>query len=78
MTPDIDGRVKDAIERETSEDDTHPGPLERFRRVRGIAAVSDATGSRLVWELFADRAALTAEMTGHIEALVRERRAAAL
>jgi Zn-dependent protease with chaperone function len=55
------------INRETADTDTHPSPAARFRfieRVRLAREESPASGA--VWELFADRNALTAEMSASV------------
>ena len=68
---DLEHRVQDAIERATTEDDTHPGPLERFRLISALPQKSDADEAGLLWDLFADREGLTKEMTSAIEENVR-------
>jgi hypothetical protein len=59
--------VEEAIARPTTEDDTHPGPLDRFRLVSRVAWAGEPVAPALVWDLFADREALTREMTESIE-----------
>jgi Zn-dependent protease with chaperone function len=68
----LDQRVDEALARPTTDDDTHPGPLERFRLVRSITAAEDQADAGPVWELFADPQQLTLEMTATIESNVRE------
>jgi hypothetical protein len=60
-----------AINRETADTDTHPSPAERFRLVERVSSkeVSAAPGD--VWELFADRATLTAEMSASVASKLR-------
>jgi hypothetical protein len=60
------------LRRESSEDDTHPGPEERFRLVRGLPSTNESTASGLVWDLFADRERLTREMTERIALRLKE------
>lgn len=67
----IEERVNEAIERQTSEDDTHPAPAERFRLAGRVTFTGQLPASRMVWDLFADRAALTEEMSAFINARVR-------
>lgn len=67
----IEEKIKEAIARETSEDDTHPSPAERFRLASRVTFAGELPSSRMVWELFADRAALTEEMSALIGRLVR-------
>jgi Zn-dependent protease with chaperone function len=68
---DIEHRVQDAIDRPTTEDDTHPGPSERFRLVSRIPANQERVEPGLVWDLFVNREGLTKEMTAAIESTVR-------
>jgi hypothetical protein len=63
--------VQDAIDRPTTEDDTHPGPSERFRLVRRIPASLECDEAGLVWDLFVNREGLTKEMTAAIESTVQ-------
>jgi tetratricopeptide (TPR) repeat protein len=60
-----------AINRETADTDTHPSPAERFRLIERVTSpdVPAVTGD--VWELFADRAALTAEMSASVASKLR-------
>jgi tetratricopeptide (TPR) repeat protein len=66
-TDDVDRMVEEAIARVTTEDDTHPGPQDRFRMVNRIAWTGPAAEPGLVWDLFTDREALTQEMTAAVE-----------
>ena len=68
---EIEEAFKLAMEEETTEDHTHPSPRDRFRYIEGArsAAIEPLNGN--VWELFADREAITAEMNTVIEKLVR-------
>ena len=59
----LEEAIDHAINRQTSEDDTHPSPNDRFRFTRKIVSQSEPPISGMVWDLFADRAALTGEMT---------------
>jgi Zn-dependent protease with chaperone function len=71
LTPELKQSVEEAIGRPTTEDDTHPGPLDRFRLVHGIVARAAHSGSATAWEWFSDREALTTEMTATLESQVR-------
>jgi Zn-dependent protease with chaperone function len=78
MTIDDDGakrelseQFKAVIERPTSDDDTHPSSTDRYRYIEQIRSSEVEPLSGEVWELFADRAAITAEMSDLIEKLVR-------
>jgi len=65
--PDIEKRAGEALNRQTSEDDTHPSPNDRFRLTRKITLQSEPPISGMVWDLFKDRAALTKEMTAMVQ-----------
>ena len=67
----IEEKVHEALNRPTSEDDTHPGPVERFRLAARVTSANLQDDSRMVWDLFANREALTREMSERIDALVR-------
>jgi Zn-dependent protease with chaperone function len=67
----VDDRLNDILSRATTEDDTHPAPLDRFRLVRELTSHADAAAPGLVWELFVHRERLTAEMTAVIQSHVR-------
>jgi Zn-dependent protease with chaperone function len=67
----IEEKINEAIARQTSEDDTHPAPAERFRLASRVTFTGELPPSRMVWDLFADRAALTDEMSALINRLVR-------
>ena len=68
---DIEAEFKRAFEQTTSDDDTHPSPRDRFRYIEGVRAVQAERLDGVVWDLFVDRAAITAEMNAVIEKLVR-------
>jgi hypothetical protein len=68
---DIVRSAAETLNRETSEDDTHPSPADRFRFTRRIRSQSEPPISGMVWDLFKDRAALTAEMTSLIQSALR-------
>ncbi len=59
------------LEQETSEDDTHPSPKDRFRYIEGARSAQVEHLRGKVWDLFADREAITNEMNALIEKLVR-------
>lgn len=66
----IDEEVDSMLGRQTSEDDTHPSPVDRFRLVSRITCSNQAARSGEVWELFADRDRITQEMNAQIDKLV--------
>jgi Zn-dependent protease with chaperone function len=63
-----------AIEEPTTEDDTHPSPIDRFRMIAGSSAPSRASSSHFVWELFSDRDAVAREMMAKIEQRIAKHR----
>jgi Zn-dependent protease with chaperone function len=68
----IEEKIDEAINRPTTEDDTHPSPRDRFQLARKIASVPRSHDTGEMWELFADREALTREMSALIEQYVKE------
>jgi Zn-dependent protease with chaperone function/tetratricopeptide (TPR) repeat protein len=68
---EVEDAFKTAFERPTTHDDTHPSPQDRFRFIKDIRPVLAEELKGNVWELFADRAAITAEMNDILEKLVR-------
>lgn len=65
--PDLEEEIKESLSRKTSEDDTHPCPIDRFRFTSRIVTTREQPVSGQVWELFKDREALTLELTGMIQ-----------
>jgi Zn-dependent protease with chaperone function len=68
---DVEAAFRQSLERETSEDDTHPAPSERFRLARRVRSKGEPEADGTVWELFADREALTREMSQLVEQRMR-------
>jgi tetratricopeptide (TPR) repeat protein len=68
----IESEINDIITRPTTEDDTHPGPIDRFRLAQRIVCNNAASSNAMVWELFASRESLTAEMSKLIDDRVKE------
>ena len=64
---EAESMARDSLTRVTSEDDTHPSPLDRFRYVERITSQTEAQISGEVWNLFKDRAGLTTEMTSMVQ-----------
>jgi len=64
---DVETAFRESLERKTSEDDTHPAPSERFRLAQRVRSKGEPEADGTVWELFADRDALTREMSQLIE-----------
>jgi Zn-dependent protease with chaperone function len=60
---DVESAFRESLGRQTSEDDTHPAPSERFRLAQRVRSKGELPADGTVWELFADREALTREMS---------------
>lgn len=74
---DLSVQVEKAIGRETTEDDTHPSPRDRFRFVARVQEPSCPPRPGEVWELFKDPEAIRREMVALIEKQVAPHRAKA-
>jgi Zn-dependent protease with chaperone function len=62
----IENSVEDALNQETTEDDTHPSPKDRFRLgERIVSTVSDPSCGN-AWELFKEPDALMSELTAQV------------
>lgn len=68
---DVETAFRESLGRKTSEDDTHPAPSERFRLAQRVRSKGEPQADGSVWELFADREALTREMSQVIERRVK-------
>jgi tetratricopeptide (TPR) repeat protein len=68
----IENQINDIITRPTTEDDTHPSPIDRFRLAQRIACDNPSASNAMVWDLFASRESLTAEMSKLIDDRVKE------
>ena len=71
QNPDLQQEIDESLNRETSEDDTHPCPNDRFRLTRRIAGANELPATGMVWDLFKNREALTNEMTSLIQSEVQ-------
>ena len=67
----VEKEFQKAINRETSDTDTHPSPAERFKLVRQMVSKESPAVTGMVWELFADREKLTQEMSSLVEAKIK-------
>jgi hypothetical protein len=67
LAPAAEDRLQKALSRETTDDDTHPAPKDRFRLVAKVPAPNHAAASGYVWDLFTDRSAILDEMTATVE-----------
>ena len=63
----LEEQVAAAITRKTTQDDTHPSPHDRFTLAARITSRPYFPIRGQVWDLFKDRAALTAEMNKLVE-----------
>ena len=68
---ELEEAIDQAINRQTSEDDTHPSPVDRFRLVSRILCQNQPAPSGPMWDLFANREAITKEMSSQIEKMVK-------
>jgi Zn-dependent protease with chaperone function len=68
---EIEEELKKALNQETTEDDTHPGPADRFRYIQGIGTTRIPEGNTYVRNLFLNWNSLTTEMTTSIENRVK-------
>ncbi|HJQ67549.1 MAG TPA: tetratricopeptide repeat protein [Blastocatellia bacterium] len=62
----VEEKIKETVNRPTSEDDTHPSPAERFRLARRVTYNDELPPAGMVWDLFANREAVTDEMSSLI------------
>jgi Zn-dependent protease with chaperone function/tetratricopeptide (TPR) repeat protein len=62
----IEQKVNEAMNRPTSEDDTHPSPVERYRLARRVRCSYELAPAGMVWDLFTNRIAITDEMSSLI------------
>jgi len=67
----LDEAIDHAINRKTTEDDTHPSPVDRFRLVSRIPCPNQPAPSGSMWDLFANREAITREMSLKIESIAK-------
>jgi tetratricopeptide (TPR) repeat protein len=63
--------VEAILNRETTEDDTHPSPAHRFRLASRIRCKNEPPATGMVWELFSNREGLTKEMNALIDEQVK-------
>lgn len=56
-------KINEIITTPTSEDDTHPCPMDRFIFVNQIKTLSQLQTNGMVWDLFTDKEELTKEMS---------------
>ena len=67
----VEQEIDHELHRPTSEDDTHPSPVNRFRLVARVISQKQWAPSGPVLDLFADREAISREMSLQIEEMVK-------
>lgn len=63
----IEEKINQEINRPSSEDDTHPSPVDRFRFASRVASTNQPSNSDPVWDLFTNKEMLANEMSAIIE-----------
>lgn len=63
----LEKEYETTLNRETTEDDTHPSPRDRFRLIAALQSPACAPREGEVWSLFRDRDAITNEMMTRVE-----------
>lgn len=69
----IEEELNKSLQRKTSEDDTHPSPVDRFKYIDGIEAKVISNDTTYVRDLFVNWDSLTKEMTSQIEEIIKKR-----
>lgn len=60
------------MRRPTTEYDTYPGPTDRFRLIERVSYSGPRLDSTPVWDLFAERQQVMAEMTAVVAQQLRQ------
>jgi Zn-dependent protease with chaperone function len=68
--PSVEERITESLAAPTTEDNTHPGPQDRFRLVRRVTTPPEPPIEAGVWDLFADPAKITSEMNALIQSRI--------
>jgi Zn-dependent protease with chaperone function len=68
---EIDRQTDEILNLPTTEDDTHPSPVDRFRHAEKIVGQALPGVSGEVWDLFADRDGISQSMSEMVEERVR-------
>ena len=74
ITKSIDEELNKALNRKTTEDDTHPSPIDRFRFISNIESENIEYDESKIKDLFLNWENITQEMTKLIEDNVNKRR----
>jgi Zn-dependent protease with chaperone function len=64
---DMEEELKKILSRQTTLDDTHPSPVDRFRYIAGLSSGKKQISDGYVADLFLDWSSITKEMTDLIE-----------
>ncbi len=67
----VEDEVNEALNRPSSEDDTHPSPVDRFQLASHVACYAEQPAAGVMLDLFANREAIAEEMCTQIEQLVK-------
>lgn len=65
---ELEDELKKILTSKTTEDDTHPSPIDRFRYIAGIQSATTKRDESLVSDMFKNWKSLTDEMTHKIDA----------
>ena len=71
---DLEKEFESVVSRPTTDDDTHPSPSDRYKYIEKIRSKEIDPLPGKVWDLFADRSAITTEMNALVEQIVRANR----
>ncbi|MNJ85775.1 Protease HtpX [compost metagenome] len=71
---DLEDELQKSLNRKTSEQDTHPSPVDRFRYVEGITKRNPSNDVGTVHEFFTNWEELTVEMTDEIDKMIKEQK----
>lgn len=67
LSAKLETAIDKELYRQTSENDTHPSPVDRFRLIRGIPAPNRPPTSGAMWDLFKDSSGVMREMNIQVE-----------
>jgi hypothetical protein len=67
----VEEEFNNAMNRKTTNNDTHPGPSDRFRYVEGFISSQPEEGDVYVCDLFVNWDAITSEMTTDIQTRIK-------
>lgn len=71
---DEEAQIKTALTRPTTDDDTHPGPQDRFRLITPIPAPDRPAQSGTAWDLFNDSDAVISRLLAQVEKNIAQHR----